>query len=194
MRGSYRKGLTTLLAAGVLASVAACGDSGDTQRPSSATVRAERRAYDGAPPVVPHDDFGMTCSACHDEQGMPVDGVGYAPASPHDGTSKDYSTQRCRQCHVFSLDDGVFVANDWTGLQQDLSPGGRLTATSPPTIPHATLMRENCLACHSGPAARAEIVTTHPERERCTQCHVAVLSTGLFSSAFSAGQSRPEGS
>ena len=40
------------------------------------------------------------------------------------------------------------------------------------TIPHPLQLRENCLACHGGPAARAELRTTHPERVRCRQCHV----------------------
>ena len=42
---------------------------GDDPR-TAAAVRAERRAYDGAPPVVPHEDFGMTCVSCHNEQGV----------------------------------------------------------------------------------------------------------------------------
>ena len=33
---------------------------------------------------------------------------------------------------------------------------------------------ENCVACHSGPAAVAEIRTKHPERANCRQCHVAL--------------------
>lgn len=196
MRGSHRKGLTTLLAAGALL-VAGCGgpDSGsDAVMQSSATVRAERRAYDGAPPIIPHDEFGMTCGACHDEWGQSVEGVGFAPASPHDGTSREYSTGRCRQCHVPVLTQAMFVANDWTGLQQDLSPGARLAANSPPTIPHMVLLRENCAACHTGPGARDEIRSTHPERDRCTQCHVEVLSTDVFSSVFSPGPASPEGS
>ena len=136
----------------------------------------------------------MRCGACHDVQGMPVTNVGFAPASPHDGTRAEYSTGRCRQCHVEVLHDGLFVANDWVGLRQDLRPGARLAANSPPTIPHMVLMRENCRACHTGPAAREEIRTSHPERDRCTQCHVPILSTDVFGSAFSEEQTSPEGS
>ena len=40
--------------------------------------------------------------------------------------------------------------------------------------PHDLFFRGNCLACHSGPSAVAEIRTAHPERADCRQCHVAV--------------------
>jgi cytochrome c-type protein NapB len=41
-------------------------------------------------------------------------------------------------------------------------------------------MRENCTACHDGPAAREEIRTPHPERVRCRQCHLTVATTATF--------------
>jgi cytochrome c-type protein NapB len=200
MRGSNRKGLRLVLTAAALLIAGGCGD-GDWAVGSSLDVaqspageRAARRAYDGAPPVVPHEDFGMTCGACHDEVGMPLEGVGFAPASPHDGTAQAYSTQRCRQCHVFSLVDGLFVDNDFVGLAQDLRAGGRLYDGAPPTMPHKVLMRENCAACHTGPGARAEIATSHPERDRCTQCHVAVTTQERFSSAAGRDLTDQEGS
>ncbi len=43
---------------------------------------------------------------------------------------------------------------------------------SPLWIPHDLQLRGNCLACHGGPAAVAEIRTAHPERANCRQCHV----------------------
>jgi cytochrome c-type protein NapB len=42
----------------------------------------------------------------------------------------------------------------------------------PPPIPHDLQFRENCLACHGGPAAVAAIRTSHPERVNCRQCHL----------------------
>jgi hypothetical protein len=201
MRGSHRKGLTVLLTAGTLvAGSVGCGEdawvsvAGTEALKSAAAVRAERRLYDGAPPVVPHQDFGSACTACHDPQGTPVTGLGFAPASPHDDTRVAGATQRCRQCHVFILADDVFVGSSFEGLRQDLRPGSRLAANAPPTIPHLVLMRENCAACHSGPAARAEIVTSHPERVRCRQCHVPVTTGSVFSSTFAEGLVSPEGS
>jgi cytochrome c-type protein NapB len=141
---------------------------------SAAHIRAERRAYDGAPPVIPHNDFGMTCTQCHNLGGIEVPDVGFAPPYPHDGTLGLSGLARCRQCHVFAATDGTFVANSFVGLPQDLRRGRRLNPIAPPTIPHRIFMRENCLACHGGAAAREEIRTSHPERVRCRQCHVEV--------------------
>lgn len=154
---------------------------------SPATVRAARRAYDGAPPVVPHDDFGMTCTSCHDLEGMEVTGVGYAPPSPHEKTMGMSAISRCRQCHVFSRAEGVFVASTFSGLRQDLRRGDRLSPFSPPRIPHRTFMRENCTACHTGPSAREPMRTSHPERARCRQCHVPVTTRAAFGSALGQG-------
>jgi cytochrome c-type protein NapB len=183
MRGADRAGVSRALLV-VLLAAAGCGDGapGSEARvpQSDAEDRAARRAYDGAPPVAGHADFGMTCTTCHDERGQAVKGVGFAPASPHDGTAQAPFTARCRQCHVFPEETGVFVENDFVGLQQDLRTGERLNSLAPPTIPHRLLMRENCLACHAGPGARPEIATGHPERERCRQCHVPVTTRSVF--------------
>ena len=86
--------LTPILALAVLVSGCAPGDLGPVAQ-SDARVRAERRAFDGAPPTVPHEDMGMVCVECHNEFGMPVEGLGFAPAEPHDGTDQMYSTGRC---------------------------------------------------------------------------------------------------
>ena len=91
----------------VLLAVSACGGSdwvpvpdSDGAVKSSGEVRAARRLYDGAPPIIPHNPFGATCSSCHDEYGAAVEGVGFAPASPHDDTDKADVTVRCRQCEI----------------------------------------------------------------------------------------------
>ena len=172
-------------------SAAACG-GGQVPVPgmegaakSPADVRAERRAYDGAPPTIPHASFGMRCEACHDAAGQAVADVGFAPASPHAGTERAGGTTRCRQCHVFATTDDVFMASRFEGTEQDQHlTGGRATPGAPPTIPHRILMRENCLACHDGPGAREEIRTSHPERWRCRQCHVPVTAGEDFEGAF----------
>lgn len=139
---------------------------------SSAWVRAERRLFDGAPPVIPHAPFGAACASCHDEQGVEVPGVGFAPPSPHERTLGLSAISRCTQCHVESGARPAFDDNGFVGLAQDLRHGTRLNPLAPPTIPHRLFMRENCRACHSGPAAREEIRCSHPERSRCLQCHV----------------------
>lgn len=196
MRGPIGARVRTLSAVALAAGTLAVGCGGGDTVPvpdregavkSTALVRADRRAYDGAPPTIPHESFGMDCSACHDERGMPVSGVGFAPASPHVDTEKAGGTVRCNQCHVFATDDGTFVDSEYEPFRQDLRAGGRQYDGAPPTIPHRILMRENCVACHDGPGVREEIRTTHPERARCRQCHVAVTDVELFDSAHGEG-------
>jgi cytochrome c-type protein NapB len=161
---------------------------------SSGSARAALRLYDGAPPVIPHGEYAVRCGSCHDSQGMGVAGVGFAPPSPHDDTKTAYATTRCRQCHVQVLDEGLFVETSFEGLEQDLRAGTRLYAGAPPTIPHKILMRENCAACHVGPGAREEIVTTHPERVRCRQCHAPVTTREGILEYGGIGLPTPEGS
>ena len=157
-----------------------CAPPAEGPKKSSASVRADRRAYDGAPPVIPHAPMGSTCTECHNARGVEVPGVGFAPASPHDETKQAGRTARCVQCHVFRQTEARFVDSAFTGLAQDLRRGDRLYDGAPPRIPHATLMRENCAACHTGTAAREEIRSSHPERTRCRQCHVEVRTKTLF--------------
>lgn len=173
-----------ILGAGLAAAIAGCSDGlvdvpGGGSK-SAAAVRAARRAYDGAPPVVAHTDFGITCTQCHNDEGIEIPDVGYAPATPHADTRGLSVGSRCRQCHVFAQTDELFVANEFVPLRQDLRRGQRLNSLAPPVIPHRTLMRDNCAACHTGPAAREQIRTPHPERVRCRQCHVAATTRELF--------------
>jgi len=184
----------------LLLALAGCGDGAWVEVPgadgalkSAAEVRAQRRLYDGAPPTIPHMDFGAACTSCHDSHGMAVENVGFAPPSPHSETPEAGTTVRCRQCHVFVRTDGLFVESTFAGLQQDLRPGERLFPEAPPTIPHSLLMRENCVACHAGPAAREEIRTSHPERTRCRQCHVPVTTREVFNhESVPGGEGREE--
>ncbi len=161
---------------------------GDGVVKSSADARATRRAYDGAPPVIPHIPFGTSCDGCHKVPEVAVGGVGLAPPSPHQDTKYEGRTVRCKQCHVFGTNRGVFAENSFTGFEQNLDLGARLSLVSPPTIPHHLQLRENCNACHAGPAAREEIRTTHPERTRCRQCHAAVSTRDRFRSALGSNQ------
>jgi cytochrome c-type protein NapB len=191
MRGPNRNRLIPLALAAALVAAAGCGGDqvpvpgreGVTK--SLASVRAVRRAYDGAPPTIPHASFGMRCEACHNAAGQSVTGVGFAPASPHVDTERAGGTTRCRQCHVFVTTDDMFVTSRFEAVKQDyLLTGGRATPGAPPTIPHRILMRENCVACHDGPGAREEVRTSHPERWRCRQCHVPVTVGDGFESAL----------
>jgi cytochrome c-type protein NapB len=173
MRRSSRARLTALAAACV--AVAVTGSCAPAAR-EPATVRStgERalgRAYDGAPPTIPHDAAAGSCVTCHDADGAAIDGVGVAPASPH-GEAAAGAMRRCRQCHVPAQGRSLLVASRFTGLAQGPWRGARATPGAPPTIPHTLQLRGECLTCHAGPGARAEIRTTHPERVRCRQCHV----------------------
>ena len=160
-------------AAGVVILAAACGPRTPTGAVARSTeTRAAGRAYDGAPPTIPHDVASGTCVTCHDADGSVIDGVGVAPASPHGDTAADGAFRRCRQCHVPDTGAALLVASRFTGLAQGPWRGGRATPGAPPTIPHTLQLRGACLTCHAGPGARAEIRTTHPERVRCRQCHV----------------------
>lgn len=137
-----------------------------------AAVRAHRRAYDGAPPVIPHAPFG-DCLVCHKAGGTPVAGIGFAPPNPHAAYSEREGTfARCYQCHVHQNTEALFVATSFQGRPQDLRHGNRAHEAAPPVIPHDTFLRRDCQACHTGPAAREELRCTHPERTRCQQCHV----------------------
>ncbi len=137
----------------------------------STEVRADGRAYDGAPPVIPHA-LGGPCTTCHDDDGSAIAGIGMAPASPHGSVGATGSFRRCQQCHVPATTPDLRVASVFKGLPQGAWKGGRATPGAPPTLPHTLQLRENCLACHAGPASRVEIRTSHPERARCRQCHV----------------------
>ncbi|MFT6081488.1 MAG: cytochrome c-type protein NapB [Planctomycetota bacterium] len=177
-----------LVTIGLVVLFSACGEQSqgkvavpgvDGAVKTSAANRAKRRAYDGAPPVIPHQNFGAACLSCH-KAGMSVPGVGYAPMVPHDHVEIPGAMSRCRQCHVFAATDQVFRGNDFVGLAQDMRLGSRSHEFAPPVIPHPLLLRENCLACHSGPAAREEIRCSHPERTRCQQCHVPMRTLQEF--------------
>jgi len=143
---------------------------GDQQaKLSDLTKRAQRRAFNGAPPTIPHrieplDVF--SCTACHGPQGMSVGDVVARPM-PHEAYAS------CTQCHVpersASGDEQPWLGNSFAGLPAPTS-GSRAWAGAPPTIPHATQMRSNCLACH-GPLGANGLQSSHPWRTSCLQCH-----------------------
>lgn len=134
--------------------------------------RAHLRAYDGAPPMVPHpvpQRGGLPCLVCHDKGA--IVGDLRAPAISHESYSS------CTQCHVPM--DGVMTPEEklaWAADENSFigittpGKGARAWDKAPPTIPHSTQMRGRCASCH-GPAGRAGLQTSHPWRQSCTQCH-----------------------
>lgn len=153
----------------------------DGDKGTAVAARSALRAYDGAPPAIPHpvrQGSASECMACHDE-GLRLRGA-RAPALPHDAFTS------CTQCHVVAdapmpgevgVADPRAVPNAFVG---SASPGAgpRAWAIGPPQIPHRSWMRENCLACH-GPNGDSPLRSTHPERESCTQCHTASAEIDL---------------
>lgn len=138
-----------------------------------------RRAFPGAPPMIPHaveatmvTDF-ESCLGCHEKGGFAQVFNAYAPVTPHPEFTN------CRQCHLPQNVQTLFVNSDW---QFPTPPklGQSALAGSPPPIPHTLQLRENCSACHSGPAVAPAIRTSHPERIYCRQCHVPSLAEAEF--------------
>ena len=170
MRRPFGTHLAARLALLALGAAVACG--GTRPAPAVARSTAERangRAYDGAPPTIPHEAVTGTCVTCHDGDGTVIDGVGIAPASPHGDDAAAGSMRRCRQCHAPTQARALLVASRFTGLAQGPWKGQRATPGAPPTIPHALQLREQCAACHDGPGARVEYAPPN-RRTRCRQC------------------------
>lgn len=141
----------------------------DGRLEASLAARATRRAYDGAPPTIPHaieERSAMSCLACHGE-GLVINGR-VAPKVSHERYAQ------CTQCHVTMDKPMVEMAasppldSSFVGLRS--SPGDRFLPDAPPTTPHGTFMRGDCASCH-GPLGAPGLRTTHPERQSCTQCH-----------------------
>lgn len=136
-----------------------------------------RRAYLGAPPVIPHaiQDEGIvggaTCLTCHQNGGFVTKFNAYTPVVPHP------EMLNCRQCHVTANASNTFQDVEWQRITPPPLNNAALPG-SPPPIPHALQMRENCLACHAGPGAVPELRVTHPERINCRQCHVLTEEAG----------------
>lgn len=173
-------------------SLGACGDGeppdpelvdvpgGDGRLKSAPAVRLARRAFDGAPPVIPHAPVGDSCLACHNARGIEIPDLGFAPPMPHAMTSGFSAITRCVQCHVYRATDDVFAESDFVAHRAGGTPPHRAFDGAPPVMPHRVFMRESCLSCHSGPAAREEIRTTHPERSNCVQCHLPAQTEREF--------------
>jgi cytochrome c-type protein NapB len=137
------------------------------------------RAYHGAPPMITHPLIsekgigGKACLQCHQNGGYVTQFEAFAPVTPH----PDWLN--CRQCHLPMEESSLFKNTDWV---KPAPPelGNQALSTSPMVMPHGIKNRENCLACHAGPAAPEEIRVTHPERINCRQCHVLNKTENIF--------------
>ncbi len=136
--------------------------------------RAARRAYEGAPPTIPHpvsQGGARECLICHGSSASI--GEVSAPVISH----KAYTV--CTQCHVPEMgglpqtgEEKTFapmVESSFVGMREAPAPW-KYTDGSPPQQPHKTFMRENCSSCH-GAQGRPGLQSSHPERRSCQQCH-----------------------
>ncbi|MFO0797029.1 MAG: hypothetical protein U0804_06095 [Gemmataceae bacterium] len=156
----------------------------EAMRTAALADRAKNRAYDGAPPTIPHPVEALSaasCLACHGE-GLKV-GDRVASRMSHAVMSN------CTQCHVEQAPAGPLVGpragaeTTFVGVYR-AGPGERASPGAPPTIPHHTWLRENCASCH-GLVTRPGTRTTHPWLTNCTQCHAP--SAALDQVGFAGG-------
>lgn len=142
-------------------------------------MRERNRAFNGAPPTIPHPIeqlSSVACVACH--------GDGFKTASFRISRMSHPFMTNCTQCHVESapqhLAAELFGENEFVGAQAPYE-GPRAYPGAPPQIPHSTWMRSDCMSCH-GYAGLNGIRTTHPWRRNCQQCHApsAELDQTLF--------------
>jgi nitrate reductase (cytochrome), electron transfer subunit len=166
-------GLYETLVPGLALSADVPAELSDPQPPEHRTQalaqRKQNRAYDGAPPVIPHaiaQQGAPSCLACH--------GSGATAAGRMAPMMSHAPLQNCPQCHVVAESPKpLFVslepANSFVGLRHQ-GGGARAWPVAPPVIPHPTFMRERCLSCH-GNSGWAGLRTPHQNRSNCQQCH-----------------------
>jgi cytochrome c-type protein NapB len=134
------------------------------------------RQYPGSPPRIPHE-VNLTfsgketeCLSCHEQGGYSPEYGKFAPVTPHPENTL------CYQCHTQVTTTELFVETDWESIQPPLLGRSGLGG-SPPPVPHSLQLRENCVACHTGPGAVVEIRISHASRGDCRQCHATVIQT-----------------
>ena len=118
---------------------------------------------------------GDNCLQCHQKGGFVNKYDAFAPVTPHP------EKINCLQCHASVKTNDVFRQSNW---EKNSPPdiGNQALLNSPPVIPHelTNFRDENCLSCHSGPAAAASIRVSHPERFNCVQCHAQKKASDVF--------------
>lgn len=134
------------------------------------------RQYPGSPPRIPHEvDLTFSgketdCLSCHEKGGYSPEFGSFAPVTPHPENTL------CNQCHAQVKTEELFVESEW----QSISPprlGQSALPGSPPPVPHSLQLRENCVACHTGPGSVVEIRVSHASRGDCRQCHATNVKT-----------------
>jgi len=170
----WRKRRIAVAVAAAVAAVTTLSQCGSRSTPhATLAARPLTRAYEGAPPVIPHPvrDYGRgDCLSCHGD-GLKADAEKVAVPKPH------VTIGNCLQCHVEQVTREIWRASQFTGWHPKLVRH-RAYPGAPPVIPHRVWMREDCLACH-GERGYAGIRTPHPERVNCRQCHIEQMATSV---------------
>lgn len=144
-------------------------------------ARESRRAFDTAPPTVPHaidEKNPLACIACHGPGNARLIGDRRTPTMSHP------YFQNCTQCHAPATgqhelkplagpDTGNLLSagNTFSGITP-IHHGKTAFEGAPPVLPHPVWMRQNCLSCH-GEGRPSAIRTSHPQRQNCLQCHAS---------------------
>lgn len=159
-------------------------------RVRSTELRAALRAFEGAPPVVPHPiaDLSVeTCRACHAE-GL-LAGEKVARMVSHT------TLTNCTQCHVEAdparKATAALAASSFEGMRASGYGGTRAWAGAPPTMPHSLFMRTNCVSCH-GEFGYDGWRPDHLDRSNCIQCHAPAAEFDQLSPRFGVPD-RPDG-
>ena len=136
----------------------------------------ELRQYPGSPPIIPHEaniSFSgeeSDCLSCHAKGGYSPEYGTFTPVTPHP------EKELCYQCHAQVATKELFVESNWRSIRPPRL-GRSFLGGSPPPTPHGLQNRENCISCHTGPGAVAEIRVDHSARGNCRQCHVTAVQT-----------------
>lgn len=136
----------------------------------------ELRQYPGSPPRIPHEvDITFSgnetdCLSCHARGGYSPEFGKFTPVTPHPENTL------CYQCHTEVTTTDIFVETDWKSVETPRL-GRSFISSSPPPAPHSLQLRENCVACHTGPGAVTEIRVQHAIRGDCRQCHTVAVQT-----------------
>lgn len=134
------------------------------------------RQYPGSPPRIPHpvdltfNGNETDCLSCHRQGGFSQEFGKFTPVTPHPENTL------CYQCHTQVQTEDLFVSSNWQSIRPPRL-GQSFLGSSPPPVPHSLQLRENCIACHTGPAAVEEIRVNHAARGDCRQCHAVVVQT-----------------
>lgn len=200
MRRKSRKGITmkkiwkfqiqkvvfAALATGILLSWSGCSEK--NPREDFANRRKVLRAYEGAPPAIPHPVLksgAHYCLNCHSkgtvfEKDAEILGTKNAVAkiSPHP------TWVNCLQCHVPQNDVALFHKNKFKTFRLAHVKKETIAGEEPvpPQMPHHMQNRENCVVCHLSKTADPSIIPKHGMRESCEACHMTPESLDIYGS------------